>query len=76
VIPICAGLVNLENVSVAISRMKSVLTVKLSLKDEPGGTSHWVTPTGPSMSLVPFWNIPWKCMLVDSLPSYDVLVVA
>jgi len=54
----------------------SFLTVKLSLKDEPGGTSHCVTPTGPSMSVVPFWNIPWKCMLVDSLPSYIMLMMA
>jgi hypothetical protein len=33
---------------------------------------HCVTPTGPSMSLVPFWKRPWKWILVLWLPSYKV----
>jgi hypothetical protein len=48
--------------------------VKLYVKVEPGGIPHCVTPTGPSMSFVPFWNIPWKWMDVLWLPSYKVSV--
>ena len=47
--------------------------VKLYVKLEPGGMPHCVTPTGPSISLVPFWNKPWKWMLVLWFPSCDAL---
>lgn len=28
-------------------------------------TYHWVTPTGPSIQTVPFWNIPWVWRAVN-----------
>lgn len=62
VVPICAGLIDLYLIEKL--RTGSVdygeLTVKLYVMDDPGGTSHCVTPTGPSISFVPFWNMPWK----------------
>ena len=36
--------------------------------DLPAGMGHWVTPTAPSMLVVPFWKMPWKWMLVLWLP--------
>ena len=36
------------------------LTVKLYVKDAPGGIPHWLTPDGPSIVFVPFWLWPWK----------------
>lgn len=39
------------------------------MKVPPGGMGHCVTPDGPSIALVPVWNIPWKCREVVSFPS-------
>lgn len=35
----------------------------------PAGIGHWDAPTEPSIFVVPFWNMPWKCRLVDWLPK-------
>ena len=58
VIPVCPGLVNLQAYKYLCNFLTSTsireLAVKLYVNKFPGGIPHWLTPTGPSICVVPF----------------------
>ena len=74
-IPVSARLMDLFQVlgfDSSNAKFVVVITVKTCVKVSPGPIGHCVTPVGPSIELVPFWKIPWKCTLVVSFPSWLV----
>ena len=58
VIPVCPWLVNLQAYQYLCSLLTSTsirgLAVKSYVNKFPGGIPHWLTPTGPSICVVPF----------------------